>query len=425
AKIGRILEDRQLAEEFRAKGVVQAQRFSWAHTAERTAEVFQSLPQTSSPKSSRRIRADHAHPTKPRIAFFSPLPPRKSGVSDYSYLLLQELKRTYTIDLYHDSGYVPELALASEDFRARDARLFSSFAPLEDYHAVVYQMGNSRYHSYLYETMLSHPGVVTLHDFCLAGFHLHFGHTRGMSRDYTRNEMLRWYPEDAEAIEAGWKSWPWDWEVIARECARSGWYLNRRILASPNHVVVHSPWCIDQVVAKQPEMAERMVMIPHGIKPMKVSASRQAEIRDRFDIPQNALLVASFGFIHPDKMNPEALEAFGEVARLDPSALFFLVGEDNDGGIARRHAASLGLLDRVRFVGRTSIEDFADLASVTDLGINLRKPPTNGETSGALLYLLSAGIPTIVTDVGTFSDYPSEVVYKVRWESQGIDGLKR
>ena len=41
-----------------------------------------------------------------------------------------------------------------------------------------------------------------------------------------------------------------------------------------------------------------------------VPAEERAAIRARFGIPPDALMVASFGFIHPDKMSPEALDAF-------------------------------------------------------------------------------------------------------------------
>src|SRR5262249_23223909 len=80
--------------------------------------------------------------------------------------------------------------------------------------------------------------------------------------------------------------------------------------------------------------------------------------------------------------------------------------------------------DRVRFLGRQTMADFTDLIAVTDLGINLRRPPTHGETSGALLYLLASGVATIVTDVATFTDYPETTVRKVRWESEGLAGLQ-
>ena len=92
---------------------------------------------------------------------------------------------------------------------------------------------------------------------------------------------------------------------------------------------------------------------------------------------------------------------------------------------ARRTAARLGLGDRVRFLGRQPDEAFADLIAAVDVGVNLRLPPTNGETSAALLELLRAGVPTIITDVGTFSDYSDDVVRKVRWETDGTAGLTR
>ena len=163
-----------------------------------------------------------------------------------------------------------------------------------------------------------------------------------------------------------------------------------------------------------------------GSEPRRVSAAQRAAIRARFEIPADALMVASFGFIHPDKMSPEALDAFQEVARfgrIRPVRLRRRGGRRRRGCAA--DAEALGLRDRVRFLGRQSLADFVDLVAVTDLGVNLRRPPTNGETSAALLNLLASGVATIVTDVGTFSDYPGDVVRKVRWESEGLDGLRR
>ena len=366
---------------------------------------------------SRRRRAG------PRIAFFSPFPPMKSGISDYSALLLRELRQTYAIDLYHDSGYVPDLP--DDDFACCDARLFARQASVRDYHAIVYQMGNSRYHHFMYEAMLRHPGVVTLHDFCLAGFHMHYGHRQGIERSYLRDELLRWYPDQVRAIAQVLDAPTWDREVIARECAERGWYLNRRIIARARRVVVHSPWCLEQVRKREPDDASRIVVIPHGIWPRTVSVEGRAAIRARFDIPNDALVVASFGFVHPDKMSPEALDAFGPLAQTDPSALFVFAGEEADGGTVRRHAQALGLSDRIRFLGHRPLSDFTDLIAATDIGVNLRRPPTHGETSGALLYLLASGVATLVTDVATFSDYPDTAVRKVKWETEGLAGLGR
>jgi glycosyltransferase involved in cell wall biosynthesis len=362
---------------------------------------------------------------RPRIAFFSPLPPRKSGVSDYAALLLQELKQTYAIDMYHATGYVPEPALAEGGLACCDARLFPRQAAARDYHAIVYQMGNSRYHRFLYDTLLRHPGVVTLHDVFLGGFHMIYGHQKGREREFIRKELLHWYPDQAAAIAQVLDTQPWNRETITLACAERSWFLNRRVAAAAERVIVHSPWCLERVRATAPEDAERMVVIPHGIWTRETSAAERAAIRARFCLPRDALVIGSFGFVHPEKMSREALDAFGSVARSDPSALFIFAGEEADGGIVRRHAESLGLSDRVRFLGRQPMSDFTDLIAACDLGVNLRMPPTHGETSGALLHLLAAGVATIVTDVGTFSDYPDTTVRKVKWETEGLAGLER
>jgi glycosyltransferase involved in cell wall biosynthesis len=426
AKLTQLLRDEALADALRSRAVSQARRFHWSETAARASSVLGGLNRR---RTSATLRLDPAAARRridrgrPRIAFFSPLPPRKSGVSDYSALLLQELKRTYAIDLYHGSGYIPEPALVEGGFDCCDARLFPRRAAVRDYHGVVYQMGNSRYHRFLYETMLRHPGVVTLHDFCLAGFHLDHFYRQGRLRESFRDELLRWYPDQADEIARVLAPSDWNFEALALGCAERGWYLNRKVLACAERLVVHSPWCLERLRATAPEEAGRAVVIPHGIWTRTITSEERAAIRGRFGIPRDALMIASFGFIHPDKMSPEALDAFRAVARSDPSALFIFAGEEADGGAVRRHAAALGLTERVRFLGRQAMPDFTDLIAVSDLGVNLRRPPTNGETSGALLYLLASGVATIVTDVATFSDYPDHAVRKVRWESEGPDGL--
>ncbi len=358
---------------------------------------------------------------------FSHLCPRpgKSGISDYSALLLDELRKSYRIDLFHDSGYVPQLALASDEFVAADFRMFERLAAAKNYHAIVYQMGNSRYHSYMYPLLLKHPGIMVLHDFCLAGFHLHYGHSRGHGMGFIAEKLRTWYPEDREAVEHALATWPKNWEEISRDCASRGWFLNREVLEASQRTVFHSPWCEATIRENSPRLGDAITIIPHGIHPRRTSDADRIEMRARFKLPTDALIVASFGFVHPDKMSPEALDAFAVVARENERALFLFGGEEADGGAVRNHAAALGLSDRVRFLGRLSYEDFTTLMTVADVGVNLRLPPTNGETSGALLNLLAAGVPTVVTDVATFSDYPSSVVRKVKWETEGPAGLLR
>lgn len=421
AKLARLLDDQELRTSLKARALLQAARFSWSQTADRALEAIQDLGER---RSSGRARFHGGHTRKPRIAFFSPLPPRKSGISDYSGYLLEELRATYRIDLFHDSGYVPEPALRSTDLTACDYRLFDRLAAVRGYHAIVYQMGNSRYHNFMFDIMQRHPGVVTLHDLCLAGFHINYGHADGPNIEFLRDELLEWYPESRDEIERCSSEWRSDAEAVVRECATRGWNLERRVLDRATRVILHSRWGLEQVRRTAPGFANKLRVIPHGIPPRRSTAAQRVTIRAKYAVPREALIFASFGFIHPDKMSPQALDAFATIARENPAACFVFVGEEADGGAVRRHAASLGLSDRVRFLGRQPAEAFVELMAVTDVGVNLRLPPTNGETSGALLNLLASAVATIVTDVATFSDYPSNVVRKVRWERDGAEGLR-
>jgi glycosyltransferase involved in cell wall biosynthesis len=423
AKIATLLDDPDLAQSLRARAAERASSFRWDRTARLALNAI--VEQVDGPGRTRRVRHDRGHSRKPTIAVFSPLPPRKSGVSDYSAFLLDQLRTTYRIDLFHDSGYLPEPALGSDEFKCCDYRLFDRMAAAKDYHAIVYQMGNSRYHSYMYPILHWHRGLVTLHDFVLVGFHLHYGFSRGLGLGMMRDELLRWYPRDRDEIDALFETLSHDRDALSHRCRERGWHLNLSVLDASQLMVVHSPWCEGQVREGAPEYADRVIVIPHGIHPRRSTAAERAAVRDRFNLPQDALIVASFGFVHPDKMSPQALDAFATISRDHPKALFVFVGEEADLGEVRNHAQALGLNDRVRFLGRQPAEAFSALISVTDVGVNLRLPPTNGETSGALLNLLASGVPTIVTDVATFSDYPSNVVRKFRWETEGPDGLLR
>src|SRR5262249_18421629 len=153
------------------------------------------------------VRASHRRPrpprsARPRIAVFSPWPPLRSGVADYGWQLVGELARTYQVDLYHDTGFVPEPGWAEAGFTCADARPFPRLLACRDYHGILYQMGNSRYHRFLYPLLLKYPGVTTLHDFCLAGFHLWHGHWLGRQRDSFRDELLHCHPEQAKQLLA-------------------------------------------------------------------------------------------------------------------------------------------------------------------------------------------------------------------------------
>ncbi len=456
--LARLLGEPERAREMGERAAVQARRFSWETTADKALEVLARLfeePERAGEMGeravvpsgcfSREYTADNgvsarSHASEPsvgprpgrrrvarrRIAFFSPLPPSASEVADDSERLLEELKHRYAIDLYHDSRFVPHIGLRGPEFGCYDHRLFERNARVMGYHALLYQMGDSHHHHYMYDTLLRHPGIVTLYDLGLAGFQFSYAQRPGVDGDaHIRREFEACCGAEADKafrVIAACAEAPGG---MPAACVKRGIYLSGRILQTATAVVVHSPWCVEQVRSRFPDHVNKISVVASGATALDPSRRERSEIRARFGMPPDALIIASVGRIHPTRMNSETVAAFAPLAREVPGALLAFAGKEDDQGEARRKAMELGLRHCVRFLGHHQADVAADLAAIADIGVCLRRPPTVGETPAALMDLLRLGVPTIVSDAGPLSCFPDSVVRKLRWDQDGLAGLTR
>ena len=408
AGLASLLAQPDLAAELAARGRARAATFTWERTA---ARLLEAISQEARPLASTRRHAPHA--SRPRLAIVSPWRPKKSGISNYAARLVAELSNDYRIELFHDSGYVPDAGLGPAGLACFDYRLFERYALHRDYRAVLYQMGNSTYHGFLYEMMSRHPGIVTLHDFSLAGFQYWRASLTANAEETFRREVEYAEPMRSGEILASLPGWREEAGGVQDALTRRGIPLNRRVLDSAECLVVHSPWCVDRCVEVDPTIGPKLRVIPHGARPVPPSREDQPSAKARLGLDPNGLVFGSFGFLARGKMNVESLRAFAEILREFPDARYLFAGQDWERGEARAEAASLGVEGRVRFIGHCDDSEFEALIQAVDVGVALRRPPTYGETSGALLDLLRHGVATIVSDVGTFADYPSDVVLKI------------
>ena len=127
---------------------------------------------------------------------------------------------------------------------------------------------------------------------------------------------------------------------------------------------------------------------------------------------QNTPLIGVFGFLKPYKRIAESLRAFKRLLRVEPRARMMLVGEPHPEFPLNRIIASLGIGASVRVLGFTPIEEFVGYIAACDIVLNLRYP-TVGESSGTLLRSLGLGKAVIVSDIGSFAEYPDEICLKV------------
>ena len=133
--------------------------------------------------------------------------------------------------------------------------------------------------------------------------------------------------------------------------------------------------------------------------------------RARLGLDERAPLIGIFGFLKPYKRIAESLRAFRRLIRVAPEARMILVGEPHPEFPLESMIASLGLSAHARVLGFTPIEDFNGYLGACDIILNLRYP-TVGESSGTLLRSLGMGKAVVVSDVGSFREYPDEICLK-------------
>ncbi len=315
-----------------------------------------------------------------RVAYYSPLPPERSGIADYSALLLPALEQ------------LVEVAVVR---RGRTRPVAADVA--------LYHIGNDpEAHGWIVDALRRRPGVVVLHDFVL--HHLVAGLTIGrkdghgylaaMERDAGIPGRLL-----AHGVLDGRVSPPW--ETRPDEFPLAG-----EILANATGLIVHSRYVEER--ALEAGYHGPIWRIEHPAWPPVDVQPAQIEGRPLF---------GCFGHLNASKRIPQLVEAFGVVRKRHPNAKLLLVGSASPGFDASRLEA-----EGVERIGYVEEEQFWSLMAACDACISLRSP-TMGETSGSAIRALSLGRPLVVSDLGWFSELPDDVALKVPVDEDEIPAL--
>ena len=94
------------------------------------------------------------------MVVFSPLPPTRSGIADYTAELLPALGRKAPVTVVVASERDLRLAEGAEVVSEVEYRRRSALHGLPH----LYQLGNNKHHAHIYRAALRRPGVVLLHD---------------------------------------------------------------------------------------------------------------------------------------------------------------------------------------------------------------------------------------------------------------------
>lgn len=405
--ISNALTNRAFTEDLRLYGLKRSKEFSWKHTAGLAIDAFDDA--LSRARNSGVQCAVQGWLPRKRIAVFSPLPPCRSGIADYNAKFLPYLARHFDIDLYVDNYQVTDERLTSA-FRIFNASDFDAVA--QAYDAILYEFGNSEFHAHMLPLLEKHPGIVGLHDAYLSGLSGYLDFHLGETGRYAR-EMLTAHGPAARRLFAPIRRHP-----DANGDAMVNLPCTKRVIDQAIGIISHSPFNLEVARRHYPEgWRSSYRIIPQMVPVSRAwSKTERAEARKQFDFAEGDTIIATFGHIAWTKWGDRLLEAFlNSPLRDDPGVCLVYAGElaKDDFGQGLKDAvkrANLG--KRIRITGFLSDRDYEQYLRITDIAVQLRTKSRGGAPKG-VLDCLAFGVPVIVNNDASYTDYPNNVVIKL------------
>jgi glycosyltransferase involved in cell wall biosynthesis len=324
----------------------------------------------------------------PRLAWFTPLPPVRSGVAAYSAELLPLLAPAHHIDAFVDPAAPAPTAdpgvplYPSHEFLWRHRT--------DQYDLVVYQLGNATCHDYMWPYLSRFPGLVVLHD-----AQLHHARSRALfaagRQDHYRQEFAFCHRDANQGVA----------ELVISGQAGSLYYLWPLIgvpVACARLVAVHSQWLAARLTEEYP--GQEFAVVRMGVGEVSALEGPQGvlDVRSRHRIPADRVVFGAYGMVTPEKRISQILKALPIVLPSAPSAHVMLVGEPVDWYDVEAEARAVGVADHVTVTGYVPDEELSAYLAAADACLCLRWP-TSRETSAAWLRCLAAGKPTVITDL--------------------------
>lgn len=341
-----------------------------------------------------------------RLAWFTPLPPVRSGVADYSAEILPRLAGRHEITVF--VGAQAERS-AAPDVAVRSAHDFVWCRQERPFDLIVYQLGNSAHHDYTWPYLFRYPGLLVLHD-----AHLHHARAQALLK---RRRVAEYRAELAFDHP--------DASPDAAEIAIAGlggpiaylWPMLRAAVTASRMVAVHNAAVADELRERYPDTPIATVRMgvadpwaavggeDAAAAPAALAAWRQAT-RARHGFADTALVCAAYGGITPEKRLGAVFRAAAVLRRRHPGLRLLLVGRTPTYYDALAEAREAGVADLVTVTGYVSDDELPRYLAAADVALSLRWP-TAGETSASWLRCAAAGLATITTELAHEAERPT------------------
>ncbi len=304
-----------------------------------------------------------------KVAFYSPVPPAKTGVAHYASMLIPELQKH--VELEVNPGHRPPATGNS-----------------------IYQLGNNPQHEFVYRQAMANPGVIVLHDIVLHHLIVEMTLARGDAAGYV--EALR---ANHGEMGAAWARG----RIIGLHDEIANFLMPASIdVANRSRaVIVHNRWAAERL--RSFGVTTPIHVVPHPYTPRIPNPESR--------IPTHA--IGFFGFLTSAKRAEVVLEAFRIARSREPRVTLLIAGEA---------APDVRVPEGEGITVTGYVEDLDPYYDRVDRLVNLRYPSA-GETSGTLIRAFEAGKPVAVSDYAQFAEFPDDCVVKIPFGEDEVPSL--
>jgi|UPI00048C8856 glycosyltransferase involved in cell wall biosynthesis len=344
---------------------------------------------------------------KKSLAFVSPYPPEKTGIADYSRVVLGQLSDYYEIVLINNNVIFEE---PSQKFIVKNEKWFLENAYTFD--RILYHIGNSSFHVHMFNLMKKFPGVTVLHDFFLGAIH-----------QYIQNNCSDENHWLIELYESHGYQPICDLAKIGARGIVEKYPSNFNCIIYSKGVLTHSIHSKELAeIWYGEDITSNWTVIPFARK--KVMQFDREAVRKKLGFGPNDFVISSFGFIDPSKLNHFILDAWLSSKLKDKSNCYLIfVGQNHGGAYGSKILKKIFDNDKSRQITITGwIDDdlYEQYLIATDLAIQLRAF-SRGETSAAVFDCLNHGIPLIINSLGSLCEIPSDAAYRLKKDFEVFD----
>jgi glycosyltransferase involved in cell wall biosynthesis len=327
-----------------------------------------------------------------RVAWFSPLPPVRSGVAAVNATLVPRLDTTHAIDRFVATRHAGDAA------NVFDAHDFVWKARREPYDLVVYQLGNAACHDYMWAYLARYPGLVVLHD-----PRLHHARARQLLHERRFDDYRREFWHDHPEA-------PRDFVEYAVEGLGGPiyyqWSMAACVVRTARVVAVHNARVAADLAAEFPEA--RVDTIRLGTPAPTVDPEARDRVRAALGAGARDIVFSVFGKITAEKRIGAIVRAFTGLASERSDVHLLLAGDASEYAALARDRSSSPAAARIHVAGYLDDRALEAHLAAADACLCLRWP-TALESSASWLQCLAAGRPTIVSDLAHTVDVPAAV----------------